>query len=648
MKNHLWLWIGIIVLLAGLLAGCGSGDNVIDTPDQPDLPIEDTTPVPTPTTVPTSLVVCLGETPNTLFPFGAPNQAAELILEAVYDRPVDHRGYAYQPVLLEELPDIAAGTAVMQTVQVQTGDLVVDNQGNVVPLDLGVFIRPAGCYSHDCAEPFDGSQTIMDQMAALFILKPGITWSDGTPLTVEDSIFGFQLSADPDTPESKFKIERTLSYEAVDVSTIKWTGVPGFIDPAYQDNFWLPAPRHLWEGIPVADLAVMESAALSPVGYGPYMITEANLDSYSLVRNPTYFRAAEGLPLIDRVDFRVVGQDYATNLDMLQTGECDLLDPSASAGIAADEILQLSDEGRITAAWTDKGGWTLLNFGIVPQSYDDEYSTWAGDRPDYFGDVRVRQAIAYCLDKDALSLTATGRTAPVMDTYIPDGHALLSPDLTIYPQDLETAADLLEQAGWVLDEDTGVRTASEIAGTPNGTPLSFELLYPDYPQNEELIGLVSEQLAACGIEAVPVGMTDQELFATGEDAPIFGRNFEMAFFSWQTTEDPPCQLYLSDAIPGPDEKDFPYKWGGWNATGWTNEDYDTACRLAKGSAPGMDVYNASHHLAQQILAEELPIIPLFSYQQAALARPDICNFGLDATAGLLWNIEQIGYGDSCP
>jgi peptide/nickel transport system substrate-binding protein len=648
MKFRQCLLIGITVLLIGLLVGCSGNETVMDAPNQPDEPVDVDDPDPTPTAIPTTLVVCLGEAPNTLFPYGDPNPAAELILEAVYDQPVDHVGYTYQPVLLEGLPDISAGTAVMQTVQVQAGDLVVDNHGDVVTLEEGTFIRPSGCFSHDCAEPFDGSQTVMDQMAALFILKTGVTWSDGTPLTVEDSVFGFQLNADPDTTASKYKTGRTLSYEVVDVNTIMWTGVPGFIDPTYQDNFWLPAPRHLWEGIPATELAIKESSALSPLGYGPYVISEANLDAYTLVRNPNYFRASESLPAMDRVEFRVVGQEYATNLQMLQTGECDLLDPTASAGISVDEIDQLSVEGKITAAWADQGGWALLNFGIVPQSYDDGYSIWASDRPDYFGDVRVRQAVALCLDKDALSTAATGQATAAMDTYVSREHPLASPDLPVYSQDLETAADLLDEAGWLLNELTGVRYASEIEGIQNGTLLSFDLLYADYPENGELMDLVSDQLAACGIEAVAVGMSDQELFATGEEAPIFGRNFDMAFYSWQSTEDPPCQLYLSDAIPGQDEELFPYKWGGWNAAGWTNEEYDTACRLAKGSAPGMDTYAANHALAQQILAEELPVIPLFSYQQAALARPDICNFELDETAGLLWNIEQIGYGNSCP
>ena len=645
--RRLVILILTVTMLVSLLAACGPGNE--DAVNQTDIPEQDETaaPAPTPTAVPTSMVVCLGEAPNTLYPYGSPNQAAQLILQAVYDRPVDQRGYAFQPVILETLPDAAAETAVLQPVEVQIGDLVVDNQGNVVELELGVFIRPAGCFNGECAVSYDGTPTEMDQLSAQFTLRQGLAWSDGQPLTVEDSLFGFTLNADPATPASRFKLERTVSYEAVDANTIQWTGVPGYIDPNYQENFWQPVPQHLWGDLSPADLITSERSALMPVGYGPFVLADASADTYVLRRNPNYFRSGEGLPRVDQLVFRVVGQDPEANLDMLRTAECDLLDTSASAGIPAAEVASLAQSGELTASWANHNGWTLLNFGIVPQSYDNDYSVWAGDRPDFFGDVRIRQAIAYCLDREAIVAEASQGAAPVMDSFVPPDHALFNPEVAVYRQDLEAASGLLEEVGWILNAE-GQRVASEIQGINNGTLFSFELLYPGYAENARVVEMVSNQLAACGIEAIPVPMTDEELFATGEDAPIFGRNFEMAYFAWQSAEQPPCQLFLGEAVPGADEEIFPYKWGGWNPTGWQNEAYDAACLAARGSAPGINDYAANHALAQQILSEELPVIPMYSYQHAAVARPEVCGLQLDPTAGLLWNIEEIGIGEACP
>jgi len=343
----------------------------------------------------------------------------------------------------------------------------------------------------------------------------------------------------------------------------------------------------------------------------------------------------------------VVGQDAETNLNMLRTGECDLLDRTAAAGFENEEIVALAGDGELQASWTNVSGWTLLNFGVSPQSYDDDYSMWAGDRPDFFGDTLIRQTVALCLDREAVVAEATASMAPVMDSYLPPDHTLYNPSVATYRQDLETANETLEEYGWLLNGD-GVRAASEIEGINNGTLFSVELLYQEHPENERVAELISEQLGACGIKVTPVGMSSEALFATGPDAPVFGRNFDLAYFAWQASDVPACHLFSGEAIPGADEEVFPYKWGGWNPTGWQSEAYDTACQLAQGSAPGIEAYATNHALVQQILSEELPVIPMYTYQQAALARPDLCGLDLDPTAGLLWNIEEISYGEGCP
>jgi peptide/nickel transport system substrate-binding protein len=643
--NHVIIFF-IMLVVGGLLAACGGEESLMDE----TLPVVSSTePVHTPTAtpVPTSLVVCLGEAPDTLYPYGNPNPTARLILQALYDGPIDHRGYLYQPIVLDGLPDLAAGTAVLQTVQVEAGDTVIDNSGEVVTLDYGVFIRPAGCLSGSCAEPFAGEQIEMDQMAALFVLRKGVLWADGSPLTIEDSVFGFSLNADPATPTKKFMVERTLSYEAQDDQTVKWTGIPGFVDPSYQENFWLPAPQHLWGQVSPADLLTTEISSQKPVGYGPFSLVLADSESFTLQRNPNYFRASEGLPRVDRVVFRVVGQNPQTNLDMLRSGECDLLDPSAAVGVGVVEIMASMAEEQLFASWTNTSGWTALNFGIVPQSYDDGYSIWAGDRPDFFGDPRTRQAVAFCLDRQAVTEEISLGITPVMDSYLPVDHPLVNIQGSVYRQDIEKAGELLDSAGWRLDA-SGQRVALQIEGIQNDTQFSFEILYVEHPQNARVVEIISEQLAACGIQAAPKPLTIEELFATGAEAPVFGRNFEMVYFAWQSSDEPPCQLFLSEAIPGQDENVFPYKWGGWNASGWSSEEYDAACMAAKGSAPGLESYAENHALAQEILMAELPVIPFFTYQHATLARPDICGLQFDPTAGMLWNIENIAFGAACP
>src|SRR6185503_1758895 len=102
------------------------------------------------------------------------------------------------------------------------------SSGDLVLLNTGAKLRPSGCRSDDCAITYDGSSTIqMDQLVVTFTMLPGLLWSDGEPLTSDDSIYSFELASSDDTPVSKFVVDRTQTYEAADEQTIQWWGRPG-------------------------------------------------------------------------------------------------------------------------------------------------------------------------------------------------------------------------------------------------------------------------------------------------------------------------------------------------------------------------------------------------------------------------------------
>jgi peptide/nickel transport system substrate-binding protein len=298
-------------------------------------------------------------------------------------------------------------------------------------------------------------------------------------------------------------------------------------------------------------------------------------------------------------------------------------------------------------SWANGNAWELINFGIQPQSYDDGISLWASDRADYFGDMRTRQAIAMCIDRQRIVDKTTQGLSSVMHTYIPSDHGLISPNAASYPYDPVAAGALLDQAGWLLGLD-GIRIATGIPEVAfEGTPFSINYDYLDHPFSQGIAQIVQESLSQCGIEVTLSAMSAEELYATGSDAKVFGRQFDLAQFSWQTAEEPPCDLFLGDAVPGEDLDLFVYKWGGWNLTGWSNPDFDAACKATHGTAPGLEGYVQNHQLAQDIFANELPVIPLFTHQDIVLARPDICGLDFDPTAGFLWNVENLAFGDLC-
>ena len=203
----------------------------------------------------------------------------------------------------------------------------------------GVKIRPSTCRADECAIAYDGSSNIqMDQMVATFTLLENLMWSDGESLTSADSIYSYQLASDANTPVSKYVIDRTATYEAADDLTIQWWGLPGYIDPDYYTNFWMPLPQHAWAETSATDLQNLEASSHLPVGWGPYIIDEWKAGEYiHLVKNLNYFLASSGLPKFDELTF-FFQPDADSAITSLINGNCDVLDPSVGLDCGAGHV----------------------------------------------------------------------------------------------------------------------------------------------------------------------------------------------------------------------------------------------------------------------------------------------------------------------
>jgi len=258
--------------------------------------------VPTPPP-PKEFTICQAEEPNTLFIYGSPSRAARNVLEAIYDGPVDTPSYRFQPVILEKIPSLADGDVALRTVRVSAGAVqvgegskVVDINGLALDLLRGVTVFDAGGQK----VTFEPGQVItMTQMVVTFTLRAGLTWADGQPLTAQDSRYSYELAGAFDTPSLRLLRERTQRYDVVDERTVVWTGVPGYRDTLYVTNFYHPLPRHAWGQVTGGFLLSAEIAQRKPLGWGPFSVEEwVAGDHITLVRNPNYFRAAEGLPYL--------------------------------------------------------------------------------------------------------------------------------------------------------------------------------------------------------------------------------------------------------------------------------------------------------------------------------------------------------------
>jgi peptide/nickel transport system substrate-binding protein len=591
------------------------------------------------------LTICMGQEPSSLFLYADASAAARNIRQAIYDGPFDVVGFDYSPVILESKPTQAAGDVLLEPIPVQPGSPVVDVTGKLTNLGEGVQILPAGCNDPACAITFTGTAPAqMEQMVVRTKLRAGLTWSDGEPLTADDSLYAYEVARSLYPRVRAELIDRTQSYQALDAQTVEWRGVPGFRDPSYPASFFTPLPRHAWGEIPAAELAGTDRVSRTPIGWGPYAIQEWTAgDHITLIKNPSYFRAPEGLPAFDRLVFRFM-PDRDQGLAALLAGECDLLDETNHLEIQGAALLDLQEKGQAAVSFQPAAAWEHADFGILPYNPPE-----AGGLLPLFGSKEIRQAIALCTDRQRMASELFFGQSAVPDSYVPASHPLFNPDGRKYAFDPAAGATLLDSIGWVdTDNDpASPRIAQGVAGIPDGTALEFTFLTTGEDEKQRAAAILQESLTTCGIKMNISTQPAENLFAPGPEGVLFGRNFNFAQFGWVSAIEPPCYLYTSQQIPGP-YPEYSKGWGGANPSGYSNPDFDRACQQALLTLPEMPEHRAAHFLAQAIYTEDLPAIPLYQRLKLVATRPDFCGVTLDSsTESGLWNLESFNYGADC-
>ncbi|MBX3060890.1 MAG: hypothetical protein KF770_30885 [Anaerolineae bacterium] len=597
---------------------------------------------PTATPIPAKeLTVCTSGVPTSLYLYGDNSLAATAVRHALYDNLYTTLGYGYQPQALEKLPNLTNGDAVIQPVDVFEGDLIVNSAGKVARLLPGTQIVNADGQTVLFRAPREGDPPVqMQQMVVDFALHP-LVWSDGRPVAATDSVFSYELAADPATPGDKSKIERTADYEATGPLTMRWTGLPGFMDPTYFTNVWQPLPRHQLGDLSAADLLTNEVSMRQPLSYGPFMLESwPPGEQIFLSRNPHYYRQDEGFPAIDRLIIQTLAGSQSWP-DLLAAGTCDVVTRGLVDFAQIPDLLAAAETGDLLPYFTNDLVFEHIDFGINSWNYGDDIFR---GRPDWFDFLPVRQGIAHCLNRPRMIDELLYGQSQVMNAYIPNDHPLYPEDVTVWPYDPEAGNALLDEFGLIDTDGDGWRELVErnlqrtiVATTTFSITLSAN---SESTFRLRLNELAQEDLAACGIQANLVNYPAETWFDDGPFSPLFGRRFDLATFAWRTGITPPCGLYLSTNITGPEERGF----GGWNninATGWGNEEYDAACLAAQNAIYGTEEYETNHQTAVRIFADRKPSIPLFQYIKTAVTAPTVRNFQPDPTQpSELWNVGE--------
>lgn len=488
--------------------------------------------------------------------------------------------------------------------------------------------------SHEETENEDGTKTYT------VTINDGLVWSDGTPITAKDYVFAVLLeNSDEMAGVDGYPCNTGYSYvgydEWLDGSADAFAGVHLVDDMTfsltvkaeelpyhYDITYALLRPRPLHVIAPECDVEDTENGATITgdfttellqetinnvdTGYrynpkvtcGPYLFD--NFDEASqqatLKANPEFVGDYRGVkPSIETLVIKTVSSD--TMMNELESGSVDLL-YGCSGGDTINAGLDLVEEGKAADTTYMRNGYGKIQFDCSVFPTDSQ---------------NVRQAIAYCLDRNEFARQYTGGYGSVVHSFYglaqweyQDSAEWINENLNTYEMNVDEAKKLLEADGWNLNADgtpysgTGTRY-KEVDGEI--VPLVITWCNSEgNPVSELLATMLPETMAEAGIE-LQATTTD---FATLQNGILHAGDTMYNMYNLATgfaTANSPWYYFSSDEA-----------WMGNYNTNWIADEELNDAVMPLKSIPYEDseAWLEAWQNFIKVWNEKLPDVPLYS------------------------------------
>lgn len=384
-----------------------------------------------------------------------------------------------------------------------------------------------------------------DQLTWIFHLREGVTFHDGSDFTSEDVVYSYERIINEELSNA-WRFDAVTSVEAVDEHSVEIT-----VDA--------PTPNLLsslggFKGMAIVSQENVESGDISnsPIGTGPFSLESyTSGDRITLAANPDYWG---GAPQIGGVEYSFVSEP-STALAALTSGEIDWTD-----NIPPQQVEQLDESDTIELALSPSNDYWYLAMNISEEPWDD---------------VRVRQAVAYAIDREAIIQAVSYGTAEENQLAIP-ADSVWHTGYERYRHDPGEARRLLDEAGF------------------DGGTIEF-LATNEYPETVTAAQIIADDLEDLGF-TVSISQPD---FSTWLDEQNTG-NFDMLMMGWLGNIDPDDFYYAQH-----------HSEGGSNAQGYSNEEVDQLLEAGR-TETDQDARAEIYAEAAQIIADEASYIYLYN------------------------------------
>lgn len=433
-----------------------------------------------------------------------------------------------------------------------------------------------------------------DYMTYTIRLKEGLMWSDGAPLTSDDFVFTYQMLEDPanNMLQGTAIAEALESVEAVDETTFTLTfnsPKPFPEDMAGSPGLSTILPAHIFRPVYEADGSIefADENQDPTVFSGAYVLSEWRRgEQMTFEANPNY---TLGQPSIGRIVLRFF-PDTETQYAALQAGQLDFV-PNVSEG----------DKPRVSEF---EGVEMVTVFGGYIESLWLNLRTEEAPRAGHVAlqDVRVRQAIRFALDRQAISdALLAGTVSPTDSIYASSPFEDTS--LGVTPSDPAQANALLDEAGWVDSNGDGTRDK-------DGVELVLRYSSTNAGWRNNIQAVVQQQLAAVGVGTILEAYPASEFFGSWSNNGINAAGeYDIAQYANNTALTNPANVTVYEAlncdqIPGEANP------GGQNFTGFCSEEMDAAAQVTLSSLDEQERLDAAYTI-QSIMRDNAPLINLF-------------------------------------
>lgn len=447
------------------------------------------------------------------------------------------------------------------------------------------------------ATHFEASE---DKLTYTFKLRDNAVWSNGDPVTAHDFVYAWRRAADPATGSPYQWYIELMSLE--NASEIVAGDMP---------------PDQL--GVTAVDDRTLEVRLSAPLPYFPTMTTHATtfpspqkvIEEHgeewtrpeNIVSNGAYV-LEEHLP--NERSVRVRNELYWDN-------ENTIID-RVVALVINDENVALT---RYLAGELDRTEMPAGQFPRMAREYPDEaisfprlcnyYYTFnlSDSGPEAFKDPKVRKALALAVDRRIITQNVMAGGQPEAYTFTPEAVAGFTP-----PQ--------VEMATMTQEErDAMAKDLLAEAGYGPGNPLSFDMIYNTSEAHEKVAVALSQMWKQKLGADVELANMEWKVFLETRGQ----QDFELARGAW-------CGDY-NEASTFLDLLDSA---SGYNDGKFVNERVDELLEMAKTSSDTTPLYTE----VEQILAEEMPVIPIYHYAGVYMLDSDVGNWPVN-------NVEQNWY-----